>query len=231
MTRPRLRTDGVYYLEVSTFTCGMPEGRGMKELGRDFYRGKHVQSRYWRYVRFLPDGRLLSLTTWKPPLLAAPLFAKATQARSSADPALRKLGGALFGNYEVISDDARTHVRLRASALVALEQYPRMKPSTVHYEFALMATGCRSANNAHLVVLSHYSSYEQDGSDVLEHAVPAPGRFSFCSFDAARRAAAHGMSTEPPPVPPMGSLADSVGTSARVAVLPTSAVSTEQAVA
>lgn len=217
LTRPRLRTDGVYLLEVSTFTAGMNEGRGMKELGRDFYRGKLVQSRYWRYVRFMPDGRLLTLTTWRPPLVAALLFAKAAHARSASEPALRRLGATLLGQYEVLSDDARTVVRLRASALVALDQYPRMRPSTVHYEFALCTRGCRGANNASLCLLSHYSLCELDGSEVVEHAVPPPGHFSFCSFDAARRAAASGHSTEPPPMPPMGSLAASTGPPERLA--------------
>jgi len=220
LSRPRLRTDGIYYLEVQTFTSGMNEGRGMKELGRDFYRGKLVQSRYWRYLRFLPDGRLLTLTTWRPPMVAATLFAKASHARTGSEPALRRLGATLFGQYEIISDDAKALVRLRASALVALEQYPRMRPSTVHFEFALGTSG-KGANNAHLCILSHYSSYEQDGSDVLEHAVPAPGRFSFCSFDAARRAVASGVpgALDPPPMPPLGSVSDSrVAASATIAL-------------
>uniref|UniRef100_A0A7R9UY07 Uncharacterized protein n=1 Tax=Diacronema lutheri TaxID=2081491 RepID=A0A7R9UY07_DIALT len=109
---------------------------------------------------------------------------------------------------------------MRASALVALEQYPRMRPSTVHFEFALGTSG-KGANNAHLCILSHYSSYEQDGSDVLEHAVPAPGRFSFCSFDAARRAVASGVpgALDPPPMPPLGSVSDSrVAASATIAL-------------
>jgi hypothetical protein len=183
----------VYLLEVTTFTVGMDEGRGMKELERNFYRGKLVQSRYWRYLRFFADGRLLTLTTWRPPNASALNFAKAGGARAGSESAaLKRLGGsALWGTYEVLHDDARQLVRLRAEAVVALKQYPRMRSSTVHFEFALAASG-RGANNARLAVLTHYSSYLEDGSDVVEHAIPPPGFFAFVSFDAAKRASAAG---------------------------------------
>jgi hypothetical protein len=183
-----LRTDGVYYLEVTSYTRGMDEGTGMKELGHNSYRGKYVETRWYRYLRFLADGRLLMCTTWRPPATAVALFGRATQSRSAADPAVRRIGAAIFGGYEVLSDDARECVRLRAQAEVRLVQYPQARCSTVHYELALSA--CASgASNARLAILSHYSSYLADGSDVVEHAIPKPGHFAFLSFDGARRAA------------------------------------------
>jgi hypothetical protein len=78
-----------------------------------------------------------------------------------------------------------------------------ISPATVHYELALAASG-KGANSAQLSILSHYSSYQPDGSDVVEHNTP--GCFAFCSFDAARRAERAGTADQLPPLPVSGSV-------------------------
>jgi hypothetical protein len=108
-----------------SYTSGMDEGSGMKETGKNFFKGPAV-SRYFRYLRFCPTGQLLTLTTWRPPAAVASLFGKAGNARTSGS-ALRRLGAALFGSYEVVADDFRELVRLRGSVVVALAQYPQMR--------------------------------------------------------------------------------------------------------
>lgn len=183
LSRPRLRTDGVYWQQQTSITYGVNEGRGMKEEGRNFYRGKVVTARYWRYFRFFPDGRFHTVTTWRTPAVVA-------RGMSRADTrSLRQVGAVLRGSYEVVRDNAVASVRLRAAADVVLDEYPDMHPGTVHFEFCLLGLGedVRAATNAALVLDAHYSAFADDGSDTVDHPVPAAGEFNFCSFDAARR--------------------------------------------
>lgn len=142
------------------------------------------------------------LTTWRPPPVVARVLAKAGT-RGGAEHGLRKLGAAVWGDFQVVSDDARSAVRLRVEGVVRLDEYPGMKPSTVHYELLLDGgQQGRLATNASLVMLAHYSSFAEDGSDVLEHALPQPNALDFCSFDRARRLAHghhHGAAAAAPP--------------------------------
>lgn len=59
--RRRLRFDGLYYLTTTKLLHGLNEGRGMKELDKDFYNpgGRWVTS--FRVFRFFPNGRMFSL--------------------------------------------------------------------------------------------------------------------------------------------------------------------------
>ena len=58
LRRPRLRTDGLYYLASKRLIHGLNEGRGMKEADVDYYNpaGNWVVS--YRLFRFFPDGAM-----------------------------------------------------------------------------------------------------------------------------------------------------------------------------
>ena len=62
MTRRRLRFDGLYYITTVKVMMGCQEGRGMKEAGKDFYRGPLAVT-YHRIFRFFPNGMMFCYIT------------------------------------------------------------------------------------------------------------------------------------------------------------------------
>jgi hypothetical protein len=66
--RPRLRYDGLYVHRSVVPKAGVMEGRGMKELGKDFYKPMLFVTTY-RYLRFYPDGVVAHLLSSSKPVL------------------------------------------------------------------------------------------------------------------------------------------------------------------
>ena len=99
MTRRRLRFDGLYYITTVKVMMGCQEGRGMKEAGKDFYRGPLAVT-YHRIFRFFPSGDCWVYLTSTHPHDAA----LRRTARSGVMPArrgsIRRLNGACWGRFD-----------------------------------------------------------------------------------------------------------------------------------
>lgn len=128
--RTRLRFDGLYYVAVTKLLAGLNEGRGMKELNKDFYRpgGRWVTT--YRVLRFFPCGTMFSyLCASHTPHVVL----KAAQAVAADRPQslTQRIKGACWGAYDAREfephpNGAPSRLGITARVLLFNEAYPNM---------------------------------------------------------------------------------------------------------
>lgn len=185
MTRRRLRFDGLYYITTVKVMMGCQEGRGMKEAGKDFYRGPLAVT-YHRIFRFFPSGDCWVYLTSQHPHDSA----LRKTARSAVTPArrasIRRLNGACWGRFDVREDADGRATTLRARVPLRDPAYPNMAPHTICYEMALLGETRPALSNCDLHLEQHACLSDRPPHDEQFFDVPQPV-CSFVSFVAGGR--------------------------------------------
>ena len=133
--RPRLRTDGVYYITTTKILKSTQEGRGMKEADKDLYSPAGLWVTSYRVLRFFPDGSMFShLCASQTPYE----LRKAAGGVSATRPGSlgRLLRGACWGMFrlhEAPEGGGDDTIGVCCRVALRSEQYPNMAPATVVY--------------------------------------------------------------------------------------------------
>ena len=194
MRRRRLRFDGLYYITTVNFIIGCQEGRGMKETGKDFYRGRHEVT-YHRIFRFFPSGDCwVYLTSQHPhdPTLRKTAHHGVTPARRAS---IRRLNGACWGRFEIREDADERATTLRARVPMRDPAYPNMAPHTICYEMALLGEPRHSLSNCDLNLEQHACLSDRPPHNEQYFDVPQP----VCSFAAFAGGRSRDAATAAPP--------------------------------